>query len=416
MTKSYLITWLLTVCLCLVGIGVLNYLVDPYGLIETIRIDGFNDDKPAAANRSYLFKPYQVIRRQPEILIIGNSRPEMGLNPRHECLRKLGKVYSLTFPGTDMYMQARYLQHAISGTSPLFVFIGIDFLDFLVPADSLVNPMQWPPRRSPQEKRLLVTAEGDRNPDYGLAKFVDYRNSLISLTALSDSIKTLGSQNTPYAVTRTAEGFNPAEGYYRNIIHTEGQGVLFAQKKQQLANRLKRNWGLMEGKHDWSRPLEALKHILHWLNARDARAIVFINPYHAEYLELIRQSGHWPLFERWKQLIVRLVTQEYQATLWDFSNFNRYTTEKPPPTGDLVKELKWFWEPAHYRDELGQLILQTMLRDFGCKVDDSLTKPGIQLTRTNIDQHLKSQNQARLHYEMIHRDLIAAIRRLFDSS
>lgn len=417
MARRYLHRWSLTVVVCLLMVLGLNGLVDPYGLVEWVRIEGFNDNKPAVANRSSLAKPYQVIRRRPDVLIVGNSRPEMGLNPRHRCFRPWGRAYSLTFPGASFYLQARYLQHAMSARMPKLVLVAVDFLDFLVPAGSLNDPRRWPPAKSPAEDRLRVTARGGENPKYSWAMVRDFRNGLLSLTALGDSLLTVAAQDDPFVVTRTPEGFNPADGYYRKIIRNEGQWVLFEQKKQEVAERLKKRWDLFEGGQRWSRPLETLRRLLQWLVEGGIQASVFINPYHAEYLELIHQSGYGPLFEEWKRQVTQVAGRYAGIGVWDFANFNRYSTEPPPAPGDLQSQLQWFWEPAHYRQQLGDRMLAAMLADSGgCQSEAAASPPGIRLTGANLERHLASQRQARQQYENRHPGLISALRRLFDAT
>ena len=49
--------------------AVFNYLVDPYGLFDTERIEGFNATKPAAGTHVRLAKPSQVISFTPNAII-----------------------------------------------------------------------------------------------------------------------------------------------------------------------------------------------------------------------------------------------------------------------------------------------------------------------------------------------------------
>ena len=63
---------------------------------------------------------------------------------------------------------------------------------------------------------------------------------------------------------------------------------------------------------------DALEEFL--IRARDAglRVILFINPYHADYLLLIEQTGKWPLLEGWQRELVH-VAERHQVPLWDFN-------------------------------------------------------------------------------------------------
>ena len=83
--RWYLQLWLVVVLAFLFAMATLNYLVDPYGMFDTDRVNGLNVSKPAANTHVRLAKPYQVTGFAPRAIIGGNSRPEMGLNPENVC-------------------------------------------------------------------------------------------------------------------------------------------------------------------------------------------------------------------------------------------------------------------------------------------------------------------------------------------
>ncbi|NOZ53110.1 MAG: hypothetical protein GXP08_08210 [Gammaproteobacteria bacterium] len=365
----------------------LNYLVDPYGLFGTARISSFNKNKPTASTRVRLVKPYEVVRVKPSTIIVGNSRPEMGLNPNHLCW-SVGQqpVYSLTIPGASMYMQMRYTQHALAATSPKLILLGLDFIDFLVDSENNRDPYEWPFKPKEFESRLLVTATGNKNDQYYRQFFEDHFLSSFSFNALTDSVKTLAFQRSPNASTRTELGFNPANDY-RDIVRSEGQEVLFRQKnKQVIATFISRNWSIYHAEYSWSHDFEVLKRFIEMSKKNHAKLILFINPYHAHYLESIRQAGLWSLFERWKRVVVQLASHQENISLWDFSGFDDYSTEIEPAVGDLTNTMDWFWEPAHYRAELGDLMIASMLKDScGAAIGEQF---GVLISAENIDQHL----------------------------
>jgi len=53
-------------------------------------------------------------------------------------------------------------------------------------------------------------------------------------------------------------------------------------------------------------------------------------------------------------------------------------------------ELKWFWEPAHYKKSLGDIMLYQMLNT-ACGNQESGSLPGINLTQKNIKKYLQEQ-------------------------
>ncbi|MCF6337465.1 MAG: hypothetical protein L3J84_05875 [Gammaproteobacteria bacterium] len=383
--------------LLLITTAGLNYLVDPYGLFGTSRIAGFNEKKPTANTRVRVVKPYQVTRVQPHALIIGNSRPEMGLDPDHECWPvEKRPVYSLTTPGASVYMQMRQTQHALASTPANLIIVGVDFLDFLVTPENHADPYQWPPAVREFEHRLSVTTTGQDNDTYWRQSIRDYVTTVFSLDTLEDSLQTIASQGNINASNQTERGFNPARDYL-DIIHSEGQAVLFRQKNDQvISTLLGKNWSIYHAGTRWSRDFEALKQLMETSKKHDAELILFINPYHAQYLESIRQTGKWSLFEQWKRELVKLADNYTNNAIWDFSGYNAYTTEAES-VDKTTNVMDWFWEPAHYRKELGDLMLNRMLGNY-CPKETVKPEFGSLISVANIELHLTRQRAAAQTY------------------
>jgi len=408
--RHFLLSWTIVLLLLLITTAGFNYLVDPYGLFGTPRISGFNEKKPAADTRVRIVKPYQVTRIQPRALIVGNSRPEVGLDPEHMCWPAENQpVYSLTTPGSSVYMQMRQAQHALSSTPANLIIAGIDFLDFLVTPENHNDPFQWPPSVREFEHRLSITATGQRNDTYRWQSAKDYATTALSLDTLEDSLRTITSQGNINTSNRTILGFNPARDYL-DIIRSEGQAVLFQQKNDQvISTLLKRDWSIYHAGSRWSHDFEALKRLMEISKKRGAKLILFINPYHAQYLENIRQTGKWPLFEQWKRELVRLIDSDTNNAIWDFSGYDRYTTETESASKETTH--KWFWEPAHYRKELGDKMLDQMLGN-DCPKNAVQAEFGSLISTANIEEHLARQRDAAQTYAANNPQVITKIQQL----
>lgn len=393
------ITLLLTV--------IINFTVDPYGLFDTPRIKGFNQLKPKATSHVRISKSYQVDKVQPLTIIAGNSRPEMGLDPVNNCWPKtLNPVYNLSLPGASMYMVLRYVQHAVSGSEIERVYLGLDFIDFLKGVDKTENLFQWPPVAEVFEDRLRVTVDGLNNDKYFWTRIKDHLTSLLSLDTLLDSLYTMYSQSDLNAPTIRRNGFNPANDYL-DIMELEGQGLIFKQKNLSMLKRFNKynSVSSMNIKKN-SKHFESLRQLLAFSNKNKVEVVLFINPYHSDYLAAIKLSGLWKPFLAWKEHLTYM-TEEYDVPLWDFSGFNELSITQPSPIGDKEALLPWFWEPAHYRSQYGDLMLAQMLNTTCNKVSPSAR--GVLLTKMNIVKHLRGADMDLLQYES---DYSMAIKRL----
>lgn len=387
--SSYLKRFFISFLLLVLAFGGLNFIIDPYALFGTPRIEGLSQMKPAAATRLRLSKPYQVRRYRPRTLIGGNSRPEMGIDPGHKCWPPAVRpVYNLGLPGVGVYRQARSLQHAGYNSDVVLILWGLDFADFLSAPTAVPRTPQWPPKAQAYETRLVVTAEGKENPDYSASYLKSYLKTLISLDTTRDSLVTILQQGNHYSSNRLANGFNPAQDYIP-IIQTEGQQVLFRQKIKGIGERFSRQGlSIFSGQGESSTQFKSLEHFLNTIDHQKSEVYLFINPYHTDYLSAIYTNGLWEQFEQWKWRLVEIANR-YKVPLWDFSVITPYNSE-PSPSADVgAGVLKWFWEPAHYKREVGNMMLVTMLPDWCQK---TLAEPvGIKLELKSINTILERE-------------------------
>lgn len=367
-------------------VGTFNTLVDPYGIFGSPRIPGFNALKPQAAERVRVAKPYMAEAFKARTVIGGNSRPEMGLDPASACWKPEHQpVFNTGIPGASFRLQTDYVRHAVVATGASRVVLGLDFIDFLVDTRSTRGHVDW--NRPPQGDALRLT-KGSMTPApfrSAIQRIQDRFNGLLSLETLSDSLLTIGAQHAADVSTRRNDGFNPARDYLP-IIHAEGQSVLFTQKNRELAKSLARpDMGLYNIAGHSSEPLEALEKFLRWAAERKVDVALFINPYHANYLALIGASGHWGTLAQWKADVFA-VANRHSVPIWDFNDLGAMATESPPPPGNRRDMLHWYWEPAHYRRELGDLMLKAM-DGAECASAARNLLTGVRLTEENLTTH-----------------------------
>jgi len=357
----FLRLWLGTVALVLTLAILFNYSMDPYGLFDTPRREGFNARKPLAPSHVRMAKPYQVVSFMPRTLIAGNSRPEIGLDPANSCWETSERpVFNVGLPGSGIYMQARTIQHAIAAGNIQQVFWGLDFADFLKPHEAIMNRWENGQARLEFEERLLVNPDGSSNPSFSLKRIKDHFQTLVSLSTLKDSLATLLAQDDPYSANIRRDGFNPARDYLK-IIRWEGQRVLFDQKRRDLKSMFGRpNLSLYAGNDHWSPEFESVENLLRFAIERKVHVTLLINPYHEDYLDIIETSGYQSTFKEWKKRLTQ-IARNHGTVLWDFSLHNNLTREEVPQAGDKKTIMRWFWEPAHYRKTFGDLMLSLML-------------------------------------------------------
>jgi hypothetical protein len=81
--------------------------------------------------------------------------------------------------------------------------------------------------------------------------------------------------------------------------------------------------------------------------------------------------------------------------LWDFSVASDFVNEVVPLTNPK-QQMKWFWEPAHYKKELGDILLTNLL----VEQNEESIDFGIRLSVNNITDLLR-RDQASLQEYLI---------------
>lgn len=414
--SGYLRVVLAGCVLALIGASAFNWSVDPYAIFGSPRVKGFNEKKPYAGDRGRTAKIYQAIRTKPRGLIVGNSRPEMGLNPEDRCWPFAARpVYNIALPGLSEYKQIRYAQHGIAAGDPRLVLMTIDFADFLNRTANRNDPREWPIPSQEQDAHFLVDANGFRRRAFAWEKAQDFIGATLSLDALAHSVATVFDQHEHFVETRTMLGFNPARNIYLPILRSEGIRVLFRQKDQMLAREFAgKRWALYQGQSRWSSQFEGLSRFLKMSAVRGIRTILVINPLHAEYLVILDLAHLWPMQEEWKRRIVEVASRSNTA-VWDFSEFDGFTTEAIDSLAARGQGLKWFWEPAHYRERLGDIMLANIFRAT-CPASEPIQPFGTEINRYNLDAHLRQIRAERDRYTASHRAVVERLSALVRSA
>uniref|UniRef100_A0A486XTV2 Uncharacterized protein n=1 Tax=Rheinheimera sp. BAL341 TaxID=1708203 RepID=A0A486XTV2_9GAMM len=324
-----------------------SYLLDPYGIYANK--DGAFVRKVAAADKGRTVKPYQALNSAPYTLLVGNSRVEIGMPAEHAFYQ--GKpAYNMGLPGASVSMQYAYAMHAVEhNNSVKQVVIAVDFLDFTSPADNIVSATdnsgwQW----------RLQGLKSDNFADK--RRYIAERISLLfSLSALTDSVKTLlAQQSNVNALNRY--GFNDGRVYYFHVEH-EGFAALYQQKAQEMQQRLSAQQWVFNRQ---SYHLGELKHFITRLQKQHIAVYLMINPYQQPYLDMLSQHKLDQHFANWKQQIA-LLSAQHQLPLFDFAISSPLVTHIVDPASKNAEDSPHFWEPAHYRPALGELILSVLM-------------------------------------------------------
>ena len=376
---KYLVAFTISFIILISTVAAVNTIVDPFAMYWSKALNQYSI-KPESGTRARITKAYRAVDAEPDILIVGNSRVEMGLDPNHPAFA--GKtVYNQGMPGAGLSMQIDYALHTMA-TSPTLehVLVGVDYLDFLLTKQQLAD-LTKSSNISLATPSYQFRLAAQNNWYAQWQQYSEKLSLVLSLDALKASLTTLASQNKS-SNTITAKGFNTAESYLAIIQH-EGVEPLFKQKLSEINQRLQRQPKelLTSSSFPYSPNFAKFNKLVERAKSQNIKLTFFINPYHYSYLHTLADNQHWPLFKTWKSTLKQFFQHHNYAQLsfWDFSDFNLYVNEAVP-LQTPKKAMSWYWEPAHYKKELGDLMLNTMLNQHTVK------DFGLQLLPATVDQ------------------------------
>ena len=350
MSARRFLAWFVAIFLALSAITVsLNLVVDPYLVFDSPRIKGSNQVKVAINDYVGTAKAFEPFRHNTDVLLAGNSRIEMGLDPDHDCFVKLGlDAYNLGIPGAAVGQQLNYILNVVYAQPVRRVYLSVDFLDFLVSDDTV------PPQADPVVETDILPRrfDGSDNPVYAWTIAKTKFQALFSLNALTHSVTTLFLQGQDRP-NRLDNGFNPARDFARATA-AEGPGALFEQKMALLHVRLAPPMGIRYADGTLVREFELFSRFLDIAAVEGVEVIVLTNPFHEWFWDLVRERGLMDVYESWlDEIRHRVHSAAGTIGMWEFSGESEFIHEQVPRPG--------IGEPSHYRKNLGDKMLDSML-------------------------------------------------------
>jgi hypothetical protein len=351
-------------------IAAANLMIDPYDVFGSKRITGISLYKPATKNHMMLAKTCQVSRVRPVTVIIGASKALIGLDASSRSWpAAMRPVYNFGVPGTDIRSNFETLQEAYHAGRLKYAIAVIDFESFL-------SPDELGAERNEAERRFSLREDGTQNPDRPWQVLADSALALFTLGAFEDSVSTVAGQYDRPALDLRRDG-SSTEAEFVRAARWDGYHVLFAQKELSILDRAR---NAQKRLVDWRGPLpnmNELAKMLIFCRTHHIAVTLLLAPIHADALEIYRNAGLWSRVEQWKLELTQLADWmvDDPIPVWDFVEYDRYTTEPVPGSGDRQSITSWFWEPHHFKKSLGELIIRRVLGggpvDFGTTLETS---------------------------------------------
>lgn len=359
-------------CLAVPGSVVsLNYLVDPYVTHQwdsaaVMRL------RPPQEKLSAWGKTYAVSRYRPTVVYLGNSRTELGL-PAPAPMFAGRAVFNGALSGATLREGIAMARHASRFAQLHTVVWGLDAPTFSLTVGN-------------SDVQADLLAEG---PGYALRRtLLDFKRALSVDMTLATASLLAGRFG---AVCRSSLAFHGQRD--DDCIRDKLQGW-----RSTAATARPRIEEFVRGDGPTPAALAAFDAQVAALCRAGTRVLLYTNPTHATTIDALYWAGKGPAMERWLADLTALAARHRASgctvRLVDFAGFNRVTTDPMPPAGSGAT-MRYYWEPSHYRANVGRMVLARVTATAqGPEGDDF----GAELTPAMLPAHLERMRNALLRY------------------
>lgn len=350
--RKYLLVLGATTFLVLAASAAFNWVMNPYHVFDPPVWQGVNDRQPFLHSQERFYKACAVIRQQPQTVILGSSRADIGLSPQHPGWTER-PVFNFGIAGASLEAVARHFEHAVAVAPVKKAVIMLDY------ASAETRPEARPAERDPWLDHLQ---DGSRHSRTAARLHL----ALLSWSTTSTGIKTL--------CTRRADNVQLPDGQLDN--HDCWRRL---QEKQHANPRW--NWetnfalGLIpfSGRLSVGRQWAHLQHIFDLAAQHDVEVTYVISPTHdLLWQRCIAEEGMETVLA-WR---AELLQQAHEGSrrlgrpmpvIWDFA----LAEGAGMSPAALMKEMKshpdhtlpLYLECSHFTQRLGDRLLDRVLLD-----------------------------------------------------
>lgn len=399
--RNFSLVFLATLVLVLGGAATLNYLIDPYGVFGSKPLEQLVRNKVAAIDQPDLAKTYMLERSAAKTILLGNSRVDLGLDPDSKSWpANWQPVFNLAVPGFYMNERVQHFEHALVNGNPSTLVYGLSVDDF------------WPitpiPSTDPEAKRinarLSIAPDGTENHLAFIGRATDYAFALMSFRAMSDSVRTLRSQDDKMLSSITSLGWNTGGSNDAQAARDGYHEVADWKIRYKLPRMLA--WA-----KDPQLDFGMFDRLIAGAKAHNVKVVIFVAPSYVDEYVLYRELGLKDHYESWKRQLTARVdaarTTGANVELWDFSGADEYSTEPLPGPDDKKTALRWFWEAQHFKPALGDKVIKA--------ITGGEEGYGVRLTGANVEAHIQHEQQALDQYYADRSADITRVRNVIDA-
>jgi hypothetical protein len=336
--KHYVIAYLTFLVLLILLAGVTNIVVDPYGVFGLIDAPGFNRVKPYTANNEQIHKPVTLYRSAPEVVLLGSSTAQFGLDPR-EVRRITGRsAYNAGIDGPSIFEVYHWFEFAARNTASKRMVVVLDL-------------MMFNGSRGLYDSRFNITRmRTDLSSD--MLGYLNLREAVkvfVSFRTFTESVRTVLRQS---GQSYYDLGFLRNQNVLREQPYNYDLG--FVDSREAYLGFFSEptsdgDWFITADGEDL---FESFRRLVTGAYSHDIDLSIVLAPVHAYFMEGLREKGLDPVFRQWRRRVNDVLREEAQEVdrpplaLFDYTDDNEPRNHEAVP--DPYTKHMTYWNDAYH--------------------------------------------------------------------
>ena len=115
-----------------------------------------------------------------------------------------------------------------------------------------------------------------------------------------------------------------------------------------------------------SSQFNSLNEIVNFSIEHDIELVFFESPLHQTFTDIVNEFGFSDDYKRWKSDIKSFIDKNNNDKIHFVElEFSQSIINEKIPDEGMSTQMQWFWEPSHYKKELGDKILDLIFEHEG---------------------------------------------------
>jgi hypothetical protein len=346
------------------SIVALNYLANPYRLFNTFDPLVLDAKKPRPEKYQQQIRTAVAKNIPSDVLILGNSTLEIGINPDDPMLAPIGlSFYNHAIAGHNLHDVSLGLDEILKVWKPKYVLINASLADFIHSAEI-------------EKKRLTAIAEGDLRV-----------KALFSIDTVLDSLRSLLINFQPNIQTITARGHNPMNVAELGAKRTGYKQLFDVAESRIMQMMLNYQGGKGVSPIERSTSISDYSSLVKKLVDSNIKVIVIISPLHKSYQQGLRKFNLLETQFQWKIALVQAtqnLNKSENIRLLDFGCADKWLSETIPTRTDRNTIMANYWDSEHFKANVGTEIIREIFTAQAGNNSDLNPKQGFDLLKYGV--------------------------------